>query len=101
MVCNSIFGLFLSRILVTVFSSFSRKLYLHCSSDVKFYIATFQKKSMIGKTSFFSHKYPCLPLKENKREKRSNNVGKTIVIFPNIFCEKLGALVRLVAITKP
>ena len=70
------------------------------SSDVKFYIATFQKKkNMIGKTSFFSHKSPCLPLKifklMNKREERSNNVGKTVVIFPHIFRETLGALVHL------
>ena len=54
---------------------------------------------MIGKTSFFSHKSPCLPLKifklMNKREERSNNVGKTVVIFPHIFCETLGALVHL------
>ena len=84
-----------------VFSSLSKKIYLHGSSDVKFYIVTFQKKSMIGKTSFFSRKYTCLPLKENKREKRSNYVGKTVVIFHNIFRETLGALVRLVAITKP
>ena len=80
------------------------EIYLHDSSDVKFYIATFQKKNMIRKTSFFSHKSPCLPLKIfkllNKREERSNNVGKTVVIFPHISGETLGALVRLVGITK-
>ena len=36
----------------------------------------------------------------NKREERSNNVGKTVVIFPHISGETLGALVRLVGITK-
>ena len=36
----------------------------------------------------------------NKREERSNNVGKTVVTFPHIFCEMLGALVRLIGITK-
>ena len=59
---------------------------------------------MLGKTSFFSHKSPCLPLKVfkllNKREERSNNVGKAVVIFPHIFRETLGALVHLVGITK-
>ena len=44
---------FLSRILVAEFSSLSEETYLHGSSDVKFCIATFQKKNMIGKTSFF------------------------------------------------
>ena len=104
MVCNSIFSLLLIRILVVVLSSPSKKIYLHASSDVKFCIATFQKKTMIRKTSFFSHKSPCLPLKIfkllNKREKRSNNVGKSVAIFLNIFRETLGALARLVGITK-
>ena len=36
----------------------------------------------------------------NKREQRSSNVGKTVVIFPHIFCETLGTLVRLVGIQK-
>ena len=68
------------------------------------YIATFQKKRMIYETLFLSHGSPCLPLKIfkllNKREERSNNVGKTVVIFPHISGETLGALVRLVGITK-
>ena len=72
--------------------------------DVKFYIATFQKKNMIRKTPLFSHESPCPPLKIfkllNQREERWNNVGKTVVIFPHIFREMLGALVRLVGITK-
>ena len=59
---------------------------------------------MIRKTSFFSHKKPCLALKIfkllTKKEERSNNVGKTVVNFPHIFFEKLGALVRLVGIIK-
>ena len=42
--------------------------------DVKFYIATFQKKNMIRKTPFFSHESPCSPLKIfkllNQREER-------------------------------
>ena len=104
MVYNNIFNLFLSPILVVVLLSLSEEIYLHGSSDVKFYIATFQKKNMICKISFFSHKSPCLPLKIfkllNKREERSNNVGKTVVIFPHISGETLGALVRLVGITK-
>ena len=54
---------------------------------------------MIRKTSLLRHESPCLPTKIfkllNKREERSNNVGKTVVIFPYIFCETLGALVRL------
>ena len=104
MLCNSIFSLFLSPILVVVLLSLSKEIYLHGSSDVQFYILTFQKKNMIGKTSFFSHKSPCLSLKIfkllSKREERSNNVGKTIVIFAHILCETLGALVHLVGITK-
>ena len=36
----------------------------------------------------------------NKREERSNNVGKPAVVIPQIFREKLGALVRLLGITK-
>ena len=59
---------------------------------------------MIRKTSLLRHEFPCLPLKIfrllNKREERSNNVGKTVAIFPHIFCETLGALVHLVGITK-
>ena len=59
---------------------------------------------MIGKASFFSHKSPCFPLKIfkllYKREVRSNNVGKTVVNFPHIFRETLGAIVHLVAITE-
>ena len=104
MVCNSIFSLFLSPILVVVLLSLSKEIYLHGLSDVKFYIATFQKKNMIGKTSFFSHKSPCIPLKVfkllNKREEQSNNVRKTLVNFPHIFCETLCAPVHLVGITK-
>ena len=59
---------------------------------------------MIRKTSFLRHESPCLPLKIfkllKKREERSNNVGKTVVIFPHISGETLGALVHLVGITK-
>ena len=59
---------------------------------------------MIHKTFFMRHESPCLHLKIfkvlNKREKRSNNVGKTVVVFPDIFHETLGALVRFVGITK-
>ena len=73
-VCNSIFSLFLSQILVVVFLSLSKEIYRHGSSNVKFYIATFLKKSMIRKTSFFNHKSPCFPLKIfkllNKKEDR-------------------------------
>ena len=36
----------------------------------------------------------------NKREERSNNVGETLIIFPHIFRETLGALIRLVRIAK-
>ena len=59
---------------------------------------------MIRKTSLLRHESPCLPLKIfkllKKREERSNNVGKTVVIFPHISGETLGALVHLVGITK-
>ena len=58
---------------------------------------------MIHKTSLLRHESPCIPLKIfkllNKSEERSNNVEKTVVIFPHIFRET-GALVRLVGITK-
>ena len=91
MVCNSIFSQFLSPILVEVLLSLSKEVYLHGSSDVKFYTATFQEKNMTGKTLFFSHKSPCLPLKIfkllNKREVLSNNARKTAVNFPHIFRE--------------
>ena len=59
---------------------------------------------MIRTTSLLRHKSPCLPLKIfkllNKREERSNNVGKTAVIFLNISGETIGVLVPLVGITK-
>ena len=59
---------------------------------------------MIRRTSFFSHHSPCLRLKIfrllNKKEERSNNVGKTVVISLHIFREKLSALARLLGITK-
>lgn len=62
-----------------------------------------QKKNIIRKTSSLNHESPCHPLKiiklMNKREERWNNVGKTAVIFPQIFREALGGLVRL-GITK-
>ena len=50
--------------------------------------------------SLLRHESPCLPLKIvkllNEIKERSNNVGKTVVIFLHIFWETLGALVRLV-----
>ena len=59
---------------------------------------------MIHKTLFLRHEPRCPPLKIfkllNKREERSNNVGETVVIFTHIYRETLGALVRLVGITK-
>ena len=59
---------------------------------------------MIRKASLLRHKLPCCPLKIfrllNEREEWPNNVGKTEVIFPHIFCETLGALVHLIGITK-
>ena len=61
MLCDIIFGLFLSGVLVVVFSSSSMEMYLHGLSDVKFYIATFQKKNMIPKTSFLNHESQCHP----------------------------------------
>ena len=59
---------------------------------------------MIRKTSYLRHESPFRPLKIfkllNKREERSNNVGKTVVIFPHTSGEMLGAFVRLVGRTK-
>ena len=51
-VCNSIFSLFSSRILVVLFSSLSKEIYLHGSCDVKFYTAIFQKKALFVKRHF-------------------------------------------------
>ena len=85
MVCNRIFSLFLSCVLVVVFLSSSMALYLHDSSDIKFYIGTFQKKIMIREMPFLNHESPCHPLKIfrllNKRKKRRNNVRQTAVIL--------------------
>ena len=71
---------------------------------LNFRLRLFKKKNMIRKTSLLRHESPCLPLKIfkllSKREKESNNVGKTVVIFPHISVETLGALVRVVGITK-
>ena len=76
------------------------EIYFYCSSD----IATFQKKKMIHKTSFLNHKFPCHLLKIlkllNKIEKQRNNVGKTAVVFPQIFGQPLGALACSLGITK-
>ena len=59
---------------------------------------------MIRKTSLLRHESPCLPLKIfkllNKREEWRNYVGKTLVIFPRISGETLGAPVPLVGTTK-
>ena len=86
MICNSVFSLFLSPILVVVLLRFGKEIYIPGTSDV--YI-----QNLIDKTSFFTHKSPCLPLKMfkllNKTEERSNNVRKTVVIFPHIFRETL------------
>ena len=79
-------------------------MYLHGSSNLKFYTATFQKKSMIHETLFLRHESPCLPLKIlkllKKRVERSNNEQKKVIIFRQIFSETLGALMRLLGITK-
>ena len=73
-VCNSISSLFLTHIVVVVSSSLSEEIYLHGSIDVNFYVATFQKKNMIRKTSFFNQESPCYTLKIfkllNKREEQ-------------------------------
>ena len=74
-VCKCIFSLFLSRILVVLFSSLSKEVYLHGSCDVKFYIATYQKKqNMIRKTSFLNQEFLCRTVNIfkalNKREER-------------------------------
>ena len=54
--------------------------------------------------SFLNHKFPCHPLKIlkplNKIEKQRNNVGKTVVVFPQIFGQMLEALACLLGITK-
>ena len=61
---------------------------------------------MIRKTLLLRHESPCLPLKifklfkKTNEEERSNNVGKTVVTFPHVSGETLGAFVRLVGITK-
>ena len=98
------FSLFLSRILVFLFSSSSNEIYLHCLSYVKFYTGIFRKKNMIRKTSFLNHKSLCHPLKIfklfNKREEQWNNVGETALIFTQIFREALVALARLLGMTK-
>ena len=61
-------------------------------------------KTNIRKTSFLNQESLCCTLKIykllHKREERWNNVGKTAVIIPQIFRETLGALVRLLGITK-
>ena len=60
---------------------------------------------MIRKTNFSAtnpHVFLSLKIFKplNKREERPKNVGKIGVVFSHIFCETLGALVRLVGITK-
>ena len=52
MVCNSISSLFLSRVLVVVFPSLNMEIYLRGLSNVKIYIATFQKKMRLLKRHF-------------------------------------------------
>ena len=58
---------------------------------------------MIHNMSLLRHESPYPPLNIFKllikRDERSINVGKTVVIFPHISGETLGALVRLVGIT--
>ena len=58
---------------------------------------------MIRETSLLRHESSCLPLTIfkllNKSEERSNNIGKTVVIFSHISGET-AALVRLVGIAK-
>ena len=70
---------------------------LNGSIDVKLYVVTFQNKNMICKASFLNHGCPCHPLKILKQLKKEKN-GE--IIFPQIFRETLGALVRLLGITK-
>ena len=53
---------------------------------------------MVQVTSFISSSENFKLL--NKREERWDNVRKAAVIFLQIFCEKLGGLVRLLGITK-
>ena len=70
---------FLSRILVVIFSSLKQGIYLLGSREVKFQIATFQKKIMIPKTLFLRYESLFLPLENfklfNKREERSYQAG--------------------------
>ena len=61
-ICNSIFSLFISDILVVLFSSLSKEIYVQGSCDVNFYIAFFQK-NMICKTSFLNQECPFRTLK--------------------------------------
>ena len=83
---------------------YSQASILHGPSDSQFCIATIQKKNMIRKTSFMNHKSPCDTQKIfkllNKRKERWNNVEKTAVIFPEVFCETLGALTFLLGLTR-
>ena len=105
-VCKCIFSQFLSRILLVLFSSWSKEVYLHGSCDLEFYIATYQQqqqKKMIRKTSFLNQEFLCRTVKIfkalNKREERWSNVGKTAVIILQIFRERSGALVHLLGTT--
>ena len=80
-------------------------MHLHGSCDLKFYIATYQKKkNMTRRTSFLNQEFLCHTLKIckvlNEREEQQNNVGKTAVIIRQIFHETLGALVCLLGIKK-
>ena len=65
---------------------------------------TFQKKNIICDTSILNNESPYHPLKIfkllNKRKDRSNNVEKIALVFPQTFCQTLGALVCLLGITK-
>ena len=56
-VCSSIFSLFLSRILVVAFSS---KYISMFRVTLNFYIATFQKKNVIRKSSFLNKESLCI-----------------------------------------
>ena len=75
----------LSCILVVVFSSLNKEIYLHGLSGVKLYISIFQKKNVLRKMWFLNQESSFHTLKYfkllNKREERWNYVGKTVVNF--------------------
>ena len=95
----------LSRILVVAYSSLQKEIYFHGTSDVKFISRLFKRKTWLVERHFWTRIPHVIHLRFLIYWIKKKN-GEIIqkkhqwLIFPQIFREMLGGLVRLLGITE-